>query len=371
MHHGLDQPRARLPRHLAHHAEIEIGQAAVAQGQQVAGVGIGMEETVLQQLLQAAVHPHLHHVVRVDAEGAHGIEVGELDPIDPLHRQHPAAGGLAMDGGNGDARVVAVQPGEGFGVAGLVDVIHLLEHPLAELIDEPHQIALDHAHVAVEPAGDVADDVEIQGDLLPQAGPLHLHRHPLPRLENAAVHLAEGGGGDGVLLQRSEDFVHRGSQILLDAGHRQGAVEARQLVLQLGQFLQQQGRDDVGPGGEGLARLDEGGTQGHEQFGALPRPFSGPGRGGQLAGEPVEADAQQIQADRHQGLPHPPGQARGMAGVDAGDGGRVVAEQAQPPRGSRPSRRRDRGVRASTQELGGRKPWLGSTAAAPAGETPF
>jgi hypothetical protein len=190
-----------------------------------------MEEPMLQQLLQAAVHPHLHHVVGVDPEGAHRVEVGELDAVDPLHRQHPPTGGLAIDGRDGDARIVAVQAGEGFGVGGFVDVIHLLEDPFAEFIDQPHQIALDQPHIPVQPGGDVADDVEIEGDLLPQARPLHLHRHPFAAHQNAPVHLAQGGGGNRFLLQRREQRRHRRLQVLFDAGHGQGTVEARQLVL--------------------------------------------------------------------------------------------------------------------------------------------
>ena len=57
---------------------------------------------------------------------------------------------------------------------------------------------------------------------------------------------------------------------------------------------------------------------------------AGPGPIGALqqAGDPVKPHPQQIQTDRHQGLPEAPDQPLGVAGVDPGDGGRVVAEQA-------------------------------------------
>ena len=155
---------------------------------------VGVKETVLQQLLQAAVHPHLHHVVGVHTDPPHGLEVGEFHPIDPFHREHAPAGGFMEDARYGDAGIVAVQFGEFFRVGRFIEVVHLLEHPLTEFIDQRHQITADQTHVAVEPGGDIAHDVEIERDLLAQTRSLHLHRHLLTALQHAAVHLAQGGG---------------------------------------------------------------------------------------------------------------------------------------------------------------------------------
>ena len=235
---------------------------------------------------------------------------------------------MAVDAGNGDAGVVGVQGCKGLGIGGLVAVVHLLEHPLAQLIDQGHEVGADQPHVLVEPGGDVAHDVEIERDLLPQAGALHLHRHLVAVEQHTPVHLAEGGGGDGLPFQLRINGVDRGAEVFLDAGHGQGGIEAGQLVLQARQFIQQKWRHDVRPSREGLAGLDEGGAQGGHQI----RGFLGTGLGVvavlEFAGEPVESHPQQIEADGHQGLPEAPDQPLGMARVDAGDGGRVVAEQA-------------------------------------------
>merc|ERR1739841_302259 len=79
----------------------------------VRGLGVDPDDMVevgvncsLQQLLE---HGFFHHVVRVYTELANRIKVGELDTVDPLHRQHPAAGGVAIDRWNSDARVVLMQ----------------------------------------------------------------------------------------------------------------------------------------------------------------------------------------------------------------------------------------------------------------------
>jgi arsenate reductase len=46
--HRLDQTRAGLPADRTHHAEIKVGQAAIGEGQQVARVGVGVEEAVFE-----------------------------------------------------------------------------------------------------------------------------------------------------------------------------------------------------------------------------------------------------------------------------------------------------------------------------------
>ena len=167
VHHRLNQACPGLPAHLTHHAEIEVAEPAVLQGEQIARMRVGVKEPVLQQLLEAAAHPHFHHVVGINAELLDGLEVGELHPVDPLHGQHPSAGGIPVDGGDGDPGVVAVEVAEFLSVARFIEVVHLLEHAAAQFIDQGHEIAADQADVAVQPGGDVAHDVQVQRDLFP------------------------------------------------------------------------------------------------------------------------------------------------------------------------------------------------------------
>ena len=123
------------------------------------------------------------------------------------------------------------------------------------------------------------------------------------------------------------DFIHRCTEVFLDAGHGQLAVKTGQLVLELRQFLQQKGWNDVRPGGEGLSRFDEGGAEVYQQFGTLPGSSPGPGFILQLLEDPVEGHPQQQQADGHQGLPEPANQPLRVPCVNPRDGGRVVLEQ--------------------------------------------
>eukprot|EP00897_Mesotaenium_endlicherianum_P010614 jgi/Mesen1/9581/ME000653S08918 len=54
---GADEADAIRGLHLAHHAEVKVGQLAVLGDQQVAGVRVRVEEALLQQLPQRAQHP--------------------------------------------------------------------------------------------------------------------------------------------------------------------------------------------------------------------------------------------------------------------------------------------------------------------------
>ena len=194
VHHRLNQARSRFAGDLAHHPEIEIGQAPIGQGQQVAGMGISVEKAVFEQLLQAAVHANIDQLIRVDPHGLDRLEPGQLHPLDPFHGQHPPAGEFAMDFRNGDARVVGVQLSEALGIGGFVEVVHFLKYPPAQLIDEGHQVAADQADVGFQPRRDIPHDVEVQRDLLPQTGPLHFHGHGAAIFQGAPIHLAQGGG---------------------------------------------------------------------------------------------------------------------------------------------------------------------------------
>ena len=155
-------------------------------------MGIGMEETMLQQLLETAVHPDFDHVVRVDTHLPYGFEVGEFDSIDPFHGQDTTAGRLLMNPRNSDARVVAVKLAELLCIRCFVQVIHFFEHSLSEFIDQGDQITPDQSDVAVQPEGDVSDDVKVEGDLFPQPRALNFYSDPFSVVENTFVDLTEG-----------------------------------------------------------------------------------------------------------------------------------------------------------------------------------
>ena len=73
--------------------------------------------------------------------------------------------------------------------------------------------------------------------------------------------LGDGGGCQGGFVKCGKDGVYRLAQggFYQRAGLRAG--ERRHFVLQLAQFGEQVGREQVGAGGEGLPQFDEDGAE--------------------------------------------------------------------------------------------------------------
>ncbi len=89
------------------------------------------------------------------------------------------------------------------------------------------------------------------------------------------MHLTKRRSGDGFSIEFRIDAVDRCTEVILDAGHGEVAIEARKLILELGQFLEQHRRNDVWTGGKGLASFDESRTEINEQIGTFPGSRSG------------------------------------------------------------------------------------------------
>ena len=150
-----------------------------------------MKETMFKQLLETAVHPNFDHLIRIDTDVPYGLEIGEFDSVDPFHGQDATAGGFLMDPGNGDTRVVTVKFSELFSICCFVQIIHLLEHSLAEFIDQGDKITPDQPDIAVQPGCDVSDDIKVEGDLFTQPWALNFHGDPFTVVQNTFVNLSE------------------------------------------------------------------------------------------------------------------------------------------------------------------------------------
>ncbi len=109
--------------------------------------------------------------------------------------------------------------------------------------------------------GDGVHQPEIAADGPLDAGPQHLDHDLGPVLQASGVDLRDGGGGERDGVERVEDVVDRAAPGLLDDGARLGPVEGRHLILELGQLDGQVVRQQIAPGREDLAELDEDGPQ--------------------------------------------------------------------------------------------------------------
>ena len=106
--------------------------------------------------------------------------------------------------------------------------------------------------------GQPVDDVEVPLDHRPMPGRCTLTHHPLAGRQPGGVHLGDRGGGQRLRLDRGEDLVDRPAE--LGGEHRLHLRPRRRrgLVLQPAQLVDELGRQQVAPGGQHLAELDEG-----------------------------------------------------------------------------------------------------------------
>ncbi len=179
-----------------HQAEVEERHPPSPLEQVVAGVRVSVEGL---EAVQAAEHEAVdglggqvllllgprQHLVEACADGQ-------------LGGQHPAAAEGIDHPGDPDERVALVAGGEQTLVLGLVEVVQLLDHALADLLHQRLRVEAPEQH-----AQDVAKQVgigQVGGDGLIHPGVLHLHGHRLLEAVGGVhaqrpVHLADGGGG--------------------------------------------------------------------------------------------------------------------------------------------------------------------------------
>jgi hypothetical protein len=84
------QPETRLAVDPAHDAEIDRGEAAVGEGEQIALVEVGVEEAVDQRLPQESPHQDRGETLQIVPGLDQRVTVGELYAVDPFEGHHPA-----------------------------------------------------------------------------------------------------------------------------------------------------------------------------------------------------------------------------------------------------------------------------------------
>ena len=186
------------------------------------------------------------------------VEVGELDPLQPLERQHPAAGVGAVDLGDDDARVGGEVLAEDLGGAGLDPVVELAADRPGELVDDRDRVdEVEPVDAALDDARDLIEQRQVALDLAGRTRALHLDGDEAAAGKLGEVHLADRGRRDRHRVERREELVDRRPQVLLDHPLDIGVRERRDRVLELAELDEDLGRHDVGTGREELAELHE------------------------------------------------------------------------------------------------------------------
>ena len=271
---------SRMPGGIeTHHAEVEEGHAAVVRQEDVAGVRVGVEEPVDDDLVQVRAEELVGQRGAVDVDGRQRIEVRDLAALHELHRQH-AFGRVPLDRKRDDdvleALQVLRQPDE---VLGLPPVVELGDERAPEGLDGLLElVAVSQRRMAIHEAREVPEGLEVLGDPLADSGALDLHGDRPAVAHAGPVDLAERRRGEGLGLEGGKRPGDARSQLgfddLLDLLER----ERLHAVLEPRKRLEVGSRQEVRAAREQLPELDEGRSRGSRGPGRARRGRTRPSR---------------------------------------------------------------------------------------------
>jgi hypothetical protein len=200
----------------ADHPEVEQPDGVVGP-QQVAGVRVGVEEALVEDLL----------VVQLE-ELPSGLRAGLPDrglddrhAVDDLvHHEQAARGQLVVAEGHGHAAARRRDLGHPLDVACLLAEVELLAQRPGHLLDERRQV--EHATDPAGPSERADGGIEQLQVLLDAVGggrPLDLDHDAVPVGEPRAMHLADRARGERLGLDPGEHVLPRHAQLLLHRRH--------------------------------------------------------------------------------------------------------------------------------------------------------
>jgi hypothetical protein len=268
---GQEQPHQGLPHgfgYPCHHADVDQGQLVVVGQQDVAGMGIGVEEALDQDLVQVALEQLVRQRRAIQVQPAQRSHGGHLGPGDVRHRED-RRGGVVLDRLGDDETVVGLQDSsEADQVAGLPPEIELVLQCPTELVEQLREaIAPSCLAVAVGEGRQIGEGGHVLGDLLADSRPLHLDDDRAAVAHRRPVDLAERSRCQGSGVEGAEGVGQPGAQLGLHDVLHLVEPERLHVVLEAGQGFGVHRRDEVGAGREELAQLDERGAHGLQVVG--------------------------------------------------------------------------------------------------------
>ena len=196
-HHGIHQfheSLAGVAVHGTHHAEIKQADHVVGQDEKIAGVWVGMEEAMIENLGQQDVGTAAGDQLAIVALLVQPVQQGNLDTVHEFGGQH-AFGGL-LPAHLGDVNRLVVQKGTGhpFHAGGFQGIVHLLFDGSGKLFDDLDRPVVGNLFdVALGQGSQVEHDLQIHLHQLADPRPLNLDGHILTVFESGAVDLPDGG----------------------------------------------------------------------------------------------------------------------------------------------------------------------------------
>ena len=264
---------ALLEAQTAHYAEIDGAEAAIFVDEQIAGVHIGVEKAVAQGLAQEGLDDGAAKGDAVMAFGDDGIDIVQRGAVDPFHGENFTRGQIPIDGGDAEIRVVA-GVFRHFGQSGGFETeIHLHGHGARERFDDIDEFqAAGLGGERFEESRGIGHGAEIAAEAIADIGAQDFDRHGLALKGGGAMHLRDGGGGDG-LAEFGKNLIERLAECGLYRVDRIRLGEGGNAILQTFEIAGDADADDVGACGHELAEFDvgraEAGECGDEALGAV------------------------------------------------------------------------------------------------------
>ncbi len=223
---------------------------------------IGVEHADLEELLEIRFGQPVGQALAIDG-GVAVAEQGLQVPAGQLFEsQHAGPGEVPADHGHADAFLVGERLADARGGRGFADEVHLAAQRLRQLLDKlARSIGAQFGQEVLGRLGEPVEDVHVQGDDAFDVRASHLHHHVHAVERGGAIDLSDGAARKGRFVHLAERLCHGHLEFVLDDAARDGRIERRHLVLQAAQLLERFERDEIGPRGERLGQLHEGGPE--------------------------------------------------------------------------------------------------------------
>mmetsp|Transcript_23199 Transcript_23199/g.77889 ORF Transcript_23199/g.77889 Transcript_23199/m.77889 type:complete len:504 (-) Transcript_23199:247-1758(-) len=233
VHDGRGQPRRVRPGHLRAKAKVDQRQPPVPGDQEVPRVRVAVHKARGKRHVTKHAAQKARHGGGAQAGGAEGRGVPEGHAALKVHGEHPGPRELRVRLRHHHA---APEPGRearraARRVGRLRAEVELEGQVVAHLVHEPLEAKLREGEPHEGHEGGERGHLRPGG--LPQARVLHLHCDRAATGQPSAVHLGQGGRGDGLVLETVEGLFHghpqvRGNHAARLPGRRpRGPVEQR------------------------------------------------------------------------------------------------------------------------------------------------
>src|ERR1700752_2471014 len=242
------------------HTEVEERKMPAVHYQQVSRVRVGVEKTVIQQLLEIRADQQTVNFDWRNAIRSQAFEVNHLRATNEIERKYPriCVGPVDLRNSNGTpgAKVVT----KPVRITSLFHVVRLFKDGGVKLAQHsfPICILIRAREETIRQLHEAEENRHIEGNDRLQIRTLHLNGDFLPRCQSCPVDLSEGSGGNRLAIDLCIAFVKTATQFRLDDRECFRSRECRHLILQCRELVHILERQQIRARPKLLTDLDKG-----------------------------------------------------------------------------------------------------------------